>query len=415
VKEFKVLHGPVNVNACDACHKLTSAQEHKFELYRDKTATCTFCHKVDVSNMPVVHKPLAQGECLSCHNPHGGATPKFTRGSMPKDLCNQCHKDVTAEKKMVHGPAAAGACGSCHLSHASQYPKLLTAQGQELCLSCHTEMKNQMKQVKFTHKAVEQDCMSCHDAHASNFPKQIKSAPIEMCTSCHEHEKIKHDATEARFKHSIVTKDAACLNCHTAHGGDLAKLMRADPLKVCMKCHNEKIEVSKDKTIAAVSEAIDPATIKHGPIRDGNCGGCHSVHGSDVARLLAKPYPEPFYQGFSVEKYELCFSCHDKQLVLMQKTEGLTGFRNGTRNLHFVHVNKADRGRSCRACHSTHASIQPLHVRESVPYGNWQMPINFNKTDSGGSCSPGCHRQYEYDRNNPVKYAPPTTAESKGQ
>lgn len=412
VKAFKVVHGPVNVNACDACHKLTDAKEHKFELFRDKTATCTFCHKVETANMPVVHKPVTQGECLSCHNPHGGNTPKFTRGATMKDLCNQCHKDVTAEKKMIHGPAAAGACGSCHVSHASQYPKLLVGQGRDLCLSCHTEMKTQMAQVKVTHKAVEQDCSSCHDAHASNFPKQIKQAPLEMCTSCHEHEKIKRDATEAKYKHSIVTKDSACLNCHTAHGGDLAKLMRADPIKVCMKCHAEPIKVSNEKTIAAVAEVLEPSTIKHGPIRDGNCGGCHNVHGSEVNKLLSKPYPETFYQGFSVEKYDLCFSCHDKQLALMQKTEGLTGFRNGTQNLHFVHVNKADRGRNCRACHSTHASNHERHVRDTVPYGNWQMPINFRKSESGGTCSPGCHKEYQYDRNTPVKYEPPSTAPS---
>jgi predicted CXXCH cytochrome family protein len=418
VKDYKVLHGPVNVNACDACHKLTSAADHKFELYRDKTATCTFCHKVDTTDMPVVHKPVTQGDCLGCHNPHGGSTAKFVRGNTMKELCARCHQDPTLDKKMIHGPAAAGACGSCHQPHASKFPKLLTAQGRDLCLSCHTEMKTQMTQVKFTHKAVEQDCTNCHDPHASNYPKQIKQAPAQLCTSCHEHDKIKAAAMDSKDKHSVVTNDAACLNCHTAHGGDLPKLMRADPIKVCMKCHNEKIEVNKDKTVLAVSEVLDPAMSKHGPIREGNCGGCHNVHGSDQQKLLAKPYPETFYQSFSVDKYELCFSCHDKQLVLTQKTEGLTGFRNGTENLHFLHVNKQDRGRNCRACHETHASAQDLHVRNSVPYGSWMMPLNFKKTQTGGSCSPGCHKEYQYDRDVPVLYTPaaspgnPTTSPS---
>jgi predicted CXXCH cytochrome family protein len=411
VKAFKVLHGPVNVNACDACHRLADAKEHKFELTRDKTATCTFCHKLDTTAMPVVHKPVAQGDCLSCHNPHGGTTGKFTRGATMAELCNNCHKSVTADKKMIHGPVAAGACGACHQAHASNTPKLLISNGRELCLSCHTEMKNQMKTVKFTHKAVEQECTNCHDPHASDFPKQIKSAPFDLCTSCHEHDKIKHDATEAKNKHSVVTTGNSCINCHTAHGGDLPKLMRTEQIKVCMKCHNEKIEVSKEKTVLAVSDVLDPKMSKHGPIRDGNCGGCHNPHGSDVNKLLAKPYPETFYQSFSLDKYELCFSCHDKQLVLQQKTEGLTGFRNGTENLHFLHVNKSDRGRNCRACHETHASPQDLHVRNAVPYGSWQMPINFKKTDTGGGCAPGCHKELHYDRSAPVDYAaPPTTA-----
>jgi predicted CXXCH cytochrome family protein len=410
VKDYKVIHGPVNVNACDACHKLEDAKQHKFTLYRSKAETCTFCHKVEIADMPVVHKPVTQGDCLGCHNPHGGATSKFTRGNTMAELCSRCHQDVMANKKVVHGPAAAGACGSCHMAHASQYPKLLVAQGRDLCLSCHTEMKNQMKTVKFTHKAVEQDCVSCHDAHASNYPKQIKLPPAELCTSCHEHDKIKQAAMDSKHKHSVVTNDQACLNCHTAHGGDLAKLMKTEQIKVCMKCHNEQIQVSKDKVVPAMSEVLDPAMNKHGPIRDGNCGGCHNVHGSDQAKLLAKPYPETFYQGFSVDKYELCFSCHDKQLVLLPKTTGLTGFRNGDRNLHFVHVNKADRGRNCRACHTAHASAHELHIRDSVPYGNWQMPINFRKTEAGGSCSPGCHKPYEYDRNNPVPAAPAAPA-----
>jgi hypothetical protein len=72
-------------------------------------------------------------------------------------------------------------------------------------------------------------------------------------------------------------------------------------------------------------------------------------------------------------------------------------------------VNKEDRGRSCRACHATHASAHPLHVRDSVPYGKWEMPINFKQTSTGGSCSPGCHKEQSYDRDHPVQYATPTT------
>jgi len=93
--------------------------------------------------------------------------------------------------------------------------------------------------------------------------------------------------------------------------------------------------------------------------------------------------------------------------VLTEKTTGLTGFRNGTRNLHFVHVNKADRGRNCRACHESHASAQPLHVRDTTPYGNWNMPINFKRTETGGSCASGCHKPYAYDRNTPVQNMTP--------
>jgi len=408
VKNYKVVHGPVNVNACDACHKLTDPSKHIFTPVRDKTETCTFCHKLDLHNNPVIHKPVTEGQCLQCHNPHGGKTSNFLRGETMTDLCAKCHKDVTGGKSHVHGPVAAGACASCHQGHSSKFPKLLAVQGRDLCLSCHSEMKAQMAKVKFQHKAVEQDCSICHDAHASNFAMQIKQSPLQLCTSCHEHDKIKAAAMDSTHKHSVVTNDAACLNCHTAHGGDLAKLMRTDQIKVCMKCHDQKIDRGKDvKAVAAVSELLDPKMIKHGPAADGNCGGCHNVHGSNVSRLLKKEYPEVFYQGFALDKYDLCFTCHDKQLVVTEKTTGLTNFRNGEVNLHYLHVNKSDKGRSCRACHTVHASSNSSQIRDSVPYGKWQMPLNFKKAETGGSCSPGCHKPLEYDRVKAVDYDAP--------
>jgi hypothetical protein len=113
---------------------------------------------------------------------------------------------------------------------------------------------------------------------------------------------------------------------------------------------------------------------------------------------------DPF--GFALEKYDLCFTCHEKQLVTTEKTTGLTKFRNGTTNLHFVHVNKSDKGRSCRACHTTHASANAHQIRDSVPFGSWQMPINYKAVESGGSCSPGCHKAYSYDRVKAVDYRP---------
>jgi predicted CXXCH cytochrome family protein len=396
VKQFNVLHGPVNVNACDACHTLTSAEKHTFRLARAPAALCTFCHKTQITG-PVVHKPVQTGDCLPCHDPHGASNKQFLRGKTMNDLCSACHKNVMAGKVRVHGPASAGACGACHQAHVAQYPKLLVAKGRELCLGCHAEMKRQIDQAKVKHKAVEADCLTCHDAHASNYPMQTRQPPLQLCTAtCHE--KVKAAATASKYKHSVILADQACLNCHTAHGGELAKLMRTTPVNLCMKCHDKKVDAPGARVIEPVPEVLDPVMIKHGPVAQGNCGGCHDVHGSNVSRLLAKPYSEGFYEPFSLDKYEMCFDCHNKQLVLMKATSSVTGFRNGSTNLHYVHVNKVRQGRSCRACHSTHASTNPMHIRESVPYGNWKLPIQFTPTATGGSCLTGCHRQFAYDR-----------------
>lgn len=402
VKSHRVVHGPVNVNACESCHNIVNAKEHKFEPAREGAEMCTFCHEVSTAGAKVVHQPLVEGQCVSCHNPHGGRTRAMVRGNTVRDACNSCHNDV-ASKKHVHGPAAAGACDSCHTSHTSKFENLLTNEGNALCFDCHSDMRRQLANVKFKHEAVEGDCLDCHDAHSSDFVMQTKLSPADLCMSCHADD-IKA-SKEAAFTHSVVTDAAACLNCHTAHGSQLADLMRAQESDLCMSCHAKPVQSKEGRKVAAVAEVIDPKTVKHGPVREGNCSGCHQSHGSDISRLLAEEYPTAFYQDFDPEKYELCFTCHDKQLVESAEARGLTGFRNGEQNLHYVHVHR-EKGRNCRSCHNTHASPNELHVRDTVPYGNWVMPIAFAKSETGGSCTPGCHKKYTYDRESPQLYEP---------
>jgi len=396
VKDHKVLHGPVNVNACDACHTLVDAEKHTYKFARDPDEMCGFCHVVETKGAKYVHEPLKTGECSACHSSHGGFDKNFLKSKSMSDLCQTCHQDVTGGAKQVHGPVAAGACGACHQPHTSEQPNLLVQSGRELCVSCHREMDQQLKKARFVHEPVKQECQQCHDAHASDHVMITKAAPSKLCTDgCHE--PVKRAVFEAKYQHSAVTENAACVNCHTAHGGELAALMKSSPVEVCQDCHNEPVKAG-DRTIAAVTDITDKDLFKHGPVRDGSCGGCHNVHGSDHTRLLTNDYSPNFYESFETEKYALCFECHDKRLVLEPTTRGLTKFRDGDVNLHYVHVNKDKRGRACRACHSTHASQFPVHVRESVPYGNWQLPINYEQTKNGGTCSPGCHEELPYSR-----------------
>jgi predicted CXXCH cytochrome family protein len=402
VRSYPVVHGPVNVNSCDACHKLVDAKAHHFEPRRAKAELCTFCHQARKPYDAFVHKPVETGDCTGCHNPHGGKDKRFLIANTMAEVCARCHDDSIFNKKFVHGPAALGACEACHQPHSSKFPKLVNAQGADFCYACHDQMKAQMVSAKFVHKAVtEKGCNECHDVHASNYPKQLKMATQDLCVSCHK--PIQQVILTASVKHSAVSMKDGCMNCHTPHGGDRAKLMKSDPAGACLSCHDNAIKVTDTRTVPSMAFLKEPGLSKHGPLRDGDCTGCHAPHGGPVSRLLAKPFPDTFYTAFDVEKYSLCFSCHDKQLVLMKNTNALTRFRNGDQNLHFVHVNKADKGRTCRACHEMHASRLPDHLRESVPFGNWQMPLSFNQTPTGGSCRPGCHTEMKYDRNTPVQ------------
>jgi predicted CXXCH cytochrome family protein len=169
-----------------------------------------------------------------------------------------------------------------------------------------------------------------------------------------------------------------------------------------MDCHSQAVKAADGRVIAAVPELNDPRTIKHGPIKDGQCTGCHRTHGGQRPMLLVKDYSEAFYQRYNPANYDLCFSCHDVNLAQQEQSKGLTGFRDGDRNLHFVHVDKSDRSRNCGVCHSTHASANPRHMRDWTLFGKWKLPIGFTKTANGGTCESGCHGTFSYDRVHPV-------------
>lgn len=407
IKSYPALHGPVNVNTCNACHKLLDAKQHTYELLRQKSELCTFCHEFNTGDMPIVHKPVTEGQCLGCHNPHGGKTKDLLRGETIAELCGNCHEPIALNKKAIHAPVKAGECDSCHPSHASRFPKLLNVQGEDLCLSCHAEFQSRLVNVKFRHKALNEGCVACHDVHASNHAMNLLQPAPDLCTTCHE--SVKTEIAQATFKHNVVTKDRACLTCHDSHGSDIEKLMGDLPTKTCMTCHNEPVKTDKGRVIAALPEISDPTTIKHGPIKAGHCGGCHTMHGGNKPMLLAGSYSEAFYLKFATAEFELCFNCHDPQFAQQPNGKGLTAFRNGERNLHFVHVNdsSSERGRNCRVCHSTHASKNDVHIRDWVTYKKWQLPINFTRTATGGACASGCHATYSYDRENPIPH--PTT------
>jgi len=64
-------------------------------------------------------------------------------------------------------------------------------------------------------------------------------------------------------------------------------------------------------------------------------------------------------------------------------------------------VNNKQKGRSCRLCHNVHGSAGPKLIPDTVVFGKWNLPLKFIKTDTGGGCSPGCHKQVFYDRKSP--------------
>jgi predicted CXXCH cytochrome family protein len=202
-----------------------------------------------------------------------------------------------------------------------------------------------------------------------------------------------------------MTKEKACLNCHQPHASNHGQLLRGATQELCFQCHDQEVKREAGGTIPNMKAVLNDRQNAHSPAQRGDCTLCHQVHGGDRDRLLKREYV-PTYASFeNAEHYSLCFSCHDKNLVLAEETSAVTAFRNGERNLHFVHVNSR-KSRSCNICHAPHAAEAAHIIRASYPFGpsRWDLAIAWQESPDGGSCAAGCHAAFAYDRVTPVVY-----------
>ena len=405
-KDRRFVHGPLHVNACDSCHALTDPRTHTYEPARPEEQLCVFCHELDIPEDSMVHEPLETGECLPCHDPHGGSGPNLLRAVHYVDMCTSCHEDLIGARNHIHGPASAGACGACHEPHASKNRMLLTADGTEMCLRCHVTTGLEIEMMGVVHGPVQEDCQFCHDPHATEDVALLIDEPAVLCVSCHED--IGHTIETAATQHGAITTERACLSCHAAHASDHPRLLENDVMALCFECHNEEIEGEDGTRLVNMKAIIETGTSLHGAIAARNCVACHEIHGGGYRRLLVNEYPSALYYPFDESGYALCFSCHDKALVTQEQTSIVTAFRNGETNLHYVHVNRDRKGRTCRVCHDSHAADREQHIHDSIPFGpgGWKLPIRFERVDDGGRCAASCHANLVYSRSNPVDYPP---------
>jgi len=379
------VHGPVGAMICSVCHdeKGDKHKDNKIDLAVAEQDMCYYCHEEKQTQfmLPVQHKPVAQGQCVGCHDPHQ-SNFKFQLKGQADSLCYLCHPNNVRDKQLVHGPVATGNCQLCHEPHASSYPRLLRSEGNQVCLDCHQEKVRDMT-MRHVHPPVAEGCTECHMPHASDAKMLLTDDPPTLCFGCHPGiqefvaDSVNHPPTE----------EGKCLTCHAAHASEQPKVLVEPLTELCFSCHERE-----------GNEVLTDAN-RHGPVRQGDCSACHNPHGQINPYLLKKFFPEEFYNSYSTDEYALCFDCHNKDIALDARTRTLTDFRDGDENLHYLHVNKETKGRSCKACHGVHSSNQAKHIRTAVPFGKaWSYPIKYTKNADGGSCVVGCHKPQEYTR-----------------
>jgi len=181
---------------------------------------CLECHTEIIEKLkkegPIWHSPVKNKECLSCHRPHGFIRGAFLWRQLPY-LCLKCHKEFgeKLKNKYIHSPVKKGNCNKCHGIHASQEAKLLKEKANNLCLECHKEIILGERK----HQALNKGCLTCHDPHTSSQIALLKNKKEKICFSCHSKSKIKdiHLAQEVKTE---------CLSCHNPHSSDKLALLR---------------------------------------------------------------------------------------------------------------------------------------------------------------------------------------------
>lgn len=285
----------VGSETCAACHDQQSARFgstkhgklHTVSSWKGKVVGCESCHgpgKAHVEGAGDVTKIMsfkkldakaASETCLGCHA--GKETHNnFRRGEHWRNNigCNECHT--------AHGPdQGAFRVGSTTLvnraSDVNPAPAMLKTNEQQLCITCHSEVKSHFSK-PFRHKVLEgtMKCSDCHNAHGGFESKQTKLAVGSevACVRCHTDKQ-----GPFVFEHAPL-KVEGCSACHTPHGSANPRLLKRHQVRqLCLECHSGITEQLSD---GPTGGPHDQKTLLQ-----RNCTACHTmIHGSNSSSVF---------------------------------------------------------------------------------------------------------------------------------
>ncbi|MEN8157871.1 MAG: cytochrome c3 family protein [Bacteroidota bacterium] len=390
----KVMHYPAE-DDCENCH-MANGEEHPqegvkgFDMADEMPGLCFLCHEENTKTN--IHAPSEMGECLMCHSAHGSPNKGLLVKSKESELCADCHDMSMTEQRVKHGPVAGGDCSSCHEPHQSDNYGLLKTEKRSMCLNCHTSVRME-SELENIHYPFEDDCANCHETHSSEHDGLLVDKSRDLCLTCHD---MQSTLDEAKVVHGVVNDEKGCANCHSPHASKNGMLLLKSGKALCLDCHSEPIE-TEERVIADIGSLVKPGNYVHGVIEMDGCGTCHFPHSSEQPFLLNSAFPGGAYAAATVENFDLCFMCHDAELMESETTSYATNFRNGEQNLHYLHIN-GEKGRNCNLCHNVHGSGNEHLMADKVLFGSWEMPVGFTPLESGGSCLTGCHAEKKYLR-----------------
>jgi predicted CXXCH cytochrome family protein len=278
-------------------------------------------------------------------------------------------------------------------SHKESYHKLTE---DTKCLDCHSDLIG--KGTK--HPPATESCETCHDVKIKEHTENgadglmlVEKVP-ELCYACHD--RLKSILDTIRNIHPAIKSNKSCNNCHSPHSSTEKKLLVSEEKTLCLSCHNKDITLDGKKTVNIAKLLANSKTI-HPPLENDGCVVCHQPHGSTNNYLLIGAFPVGNYASAIRDNFAFCWECHDSDLLEVAVTASKTNFRDGAKNLHYLH-RTGKNGRTCIVCHNVHASQNKHLIENKVKFGEWELPIRYKSNENGGSCFPGCHSEKTYTR-----------------
>jgi predicted CXXCH cytochrome family protein len=252
-----------------------------------------------------------------------------------QDLCLSCHANIKERMASAHPHAATDDCLACHQPHPSPIRHLLKAGAPGQCDTCHDVSALSKTHGDLPLKAAA--CATCHNPHGSKDKGMLRDrhhAPLApgSCADCHAPstgDKVQltkpapglcldcHGAIPGPGIQHQPVKAGECLTCHMPHAGNAKGLLKAVPQELCLQCHTGLV---KGKS-------------QHTPFREGACLDCHKPHESAEKKLLSAP----------IEK--LCLQCHE-DLIKGKSHRALGG--------------------ECLACRSHSSPIAPILKQPAI-------------------------------------------------
>ncbi|MFQ5349423.1 MAG: cytochrome c3 family protein [Thermoanaerobaculia bacterium] len=297
-----------------------------------------------------------------------------------------------------------GGCRACHEGHGVSRSPMLPGPQSTVCLSCHSSQAaaDAMSARGLLSATAEPPLLSLDLSQPFSHPLDVEAFSrrepgVVTCTSCHSPHRLSGEPPSAAAgSRRLSTRDPnrfenqLCADCHGSAGVTTESLF---DLSRFTSPNNRSFHPLE-------APAVERSPSLRAELRDReiNCTDCHGnsdpagargLHGSAVRHLLKAGYATVDGSPESLETYQLCYDCHDRDRIL----DDTSPFP-----LHRRHV--VDRQVACATCHNAHGSVDN---RALVRFGEETFLANVGPSgfadrlefvSSGpgsGSCFVSCH------------------------